>query len=78
MPWVIHKHGFLGWKDRKDPIPRKRGMGVQIPAGGGGCRLLLLLLLHRLRRGFQRSEFRRVELAILVGIGLGELGLDLG
>ncbi len=73
MPWVIHKHRFLGLKDRKDPIPRRRGMGVQIPAQGRYG-----LLLHRLRRGFQRSEFRRIELAVLVGIGLGELGFDLG
>ena len=70
MPWVIHKHRFFGLKDRKDPIPRRRGMGVRIPARGRYG-----LLLHRLRLGFQRGEFRRIELAVLVGIGLGELGL---
>lgn len=77
MPWVIHKHRFLGLKDRKDPIPRRRGMGVQIPARGR-YRLLLHRLWCGLRSGFDRGKFRRIELAVLVGIGLGELGLDLG
>jgi len=68
---------LFGLKDRKDPIPRKRGMGVYIPAGGR-CRLLLHRLRCGLRCGFQRSKLRRIQFAILVGIGLGELGLDLG
>lgn len=36
------------------------------------------MLLGFLRHGLQRGEFRRIELAVLVDIGLGELGLDLG
>jgi hypothetical protein len=69
----VHRYRMFKVRGQEKTHSPHAGNGVQIPAQGRYG-----LLLHRLRRGLDGGEFRRIELAVLVGIGLGELGFDLG